>query len=440
MRDTLPLIETLRRQVASLLLYRAALQTEIGQAFLNLLDQLQRQMEQDGHELQCLEAYGRWFYALAEAQQSWQTYLLTQVLWADNPFTRRAQWMAETGMNPDLTAAAVHDLNILQSLYHCSSQQVSQWVQELAILPIPPVALTHQRSPNHPHSAAELRLHSHPIWTTLTQAESWGKVVDQIALYHQENGMGDFAIYHAFRWQQGQLRGIPHPDAVQLRQLTGYPDQQEQLLRNTEALLMGNPALHVLLYGSRGTGKSSLVKSLIHQYGDRGLRLVEVDKVALAHLPDIVEPLRLVPQKFIIFVDDLSFEEDDDAFKALKVVLEGGVTARPQNVVVYATSNRKHLIREFHGDRPRPSDADEIHAWDTVQEKLSFSDRFGLTLTFEPTDQPKYLDIVHHLAAQAHLDLPLAELDRQALRWATRHNGRSGRTARQFIDSLIAQL
>lgn len=440
MRDTLPLIETLRRQVASLLLYRAVLHTEIGQAFLHLLDQLQHQMKQDGHELQCLEAYGRWFYALAAAQQSWQTYLISQVLWADNPFTRRAQWMADMGMDPDLTAAAVHDLNVLQSLYHCSSRQVSQWVQELAILPIPPVALTHQRSPNHRYSSAALRLRAHPIWSILTQAESWGKVVDQVALYHQESGIGDFAMYHAFRWEQEQLQGIPYPDPVQLHQLTGYDDQQARLLNNTEALLTGKPALHVLLYGSRGTGKSSLVKSLIHQYGDRGLRLVEVDKVALAHLPDIVEPLRQVPQKFIIFVDDLSFEEDDDAFKALKVVLEGGVTARPQNVVVYATSNRKHLIREFHGDRPRPSDADEVHAWDTVQEKLSFSDRFGLTLTFEPADQPKYLDIVHHLALQAHLDLPIEELDRRALQWATRHNGRSGRTARQFIDSLIAHL
>ncbi|NEQ96907.1 MAG: ATP-binding protein [Cyanothece sp. SIO2G6] len=440
MRDTLPLIETLRRQVASLLLYQTVLHTEIGQAFLHLLDQLLSQMEQDGHELQCLEAYGRWFHALAEAQQSWQTYLITQVLWADNPFTRRAQWMAEIGMDPDLTAAAVHDLNILQSLYHCSSQQVSQWVQELAILPIPPVALTHQRSPSRTYSSADLRLRSHPIWTTLTQAESWGKVVDQVALYHQENGMGKFAIFHAFRWQQGQLQGISHPDPVQLHQLTGYDSQQEKLVKNTEALLIGKPALHVLLYGSRGTGKSSLVKSLIHQYGDRGLRLVEVDKAALAHLPDIVDPLRQVPQKFIIFVDDLSFEEDDDAFKSLKVVLEGGVTARPQNVVVYATSNRKHLIREFYGDRPRPSDADEVHAWDTMQEKLSFSDRFGLTLTFEPADQPKYLDIVHHLAAGANLDLSLEELERQALQWATRHNGRSGRTARQFIDSLIARL
>jgi predicted AAA+ superfamily ATPase len=147
-----------------------------------------------------------------------------------------------------------------------------------------------------------------------------------------------------------------------------------------------------------------------------------------------------VPQKFIIFVDDLSFEEDDDAFKALKVVLEGSLTARPKNVIVYATSNRRHLIREYFSDRPTPKDNEEVHAWDTMQEKLSFSDRFGLTLTFEAADQKTYLHIVQHLAAQAGININQEDLEFQALQWATRHNGRSGRTARQFIDFLKADL
>ena len=146
-----------------------------------------------------------------------------------------------------------------------------------------------------------------------------------------------------------------------------------------------------------------------------------------------------LPQKFIIFIDDLSFEEDDENFKALKVVLEGSVTARPTNVVVYATSNRRHLVREYFADRPRPQDAGEIQMWDTVQEKLSFVDRFGITLTFEPADQSKYLDIIHHLAQAAKLSLTPEDLEYRALQWATRHNGRSGRTARQFIDYLMGE-
>jgi predicted AAA+ superfamily ATPase len=185
--------------------------------------------------------------------------------------------------------------------------------------------------------------------------------------------------------------------------------------------------MHVLLYGSRGSGKSSLVKALLNEYSTRHLRLIEVAKSDLRDLPAIVEQLRGVPQKFIIFVDDLSFEEVDDTFKAFKVVLEGNLTARAQNVVVYATSNRRHLIREFFGDRPRPSNNDEVHAWDTMQEKLSFSDRFGLTLTFEPANQVTYLKIVHHLAEQAKITLSPEDLEYRALQWATRHNGRSGR-------------
>jgi predicted AAA+ superfamily ATPase len=176
------------------------------------------------------------------------------------------------------------------------------------------------------------------------------------------------------------------------------------------------------------------------EYRDRGLRLIEVSKSELHNLPQIIELLRPVPQKFILFVDDLSFEEDDDNFKSLKVILEGSITARAQNVVVYATSNRRHLVREFFSDRPRPLDSDEVQAWDTVQEKLSFGDRFGLTLTFEPANQDTYLTIVHHLAQQIGITLEKEDLDFRAKQWATRHNGRSGRTARQFIDYLQGEL
>jgi predicted AAA+ superfamily ATPase len=191
-----------------------------------------------------------------------------------------------------------------------------------------------------------------------------------------------------------------------------------------------------LLYGSRGSGKSSLVKGLLSVYGDRGLRLIEVDRQDLGDLPAIVDRLRHYAQKFVIFVDDLSFETDDADFKALKVVLEGNLTARPANVVVYATSNRRHLVREFFDERPRPQDAGEVHAWDTVQEKLSFSDRFGLTLTFPPADQDTYLTMVTHLAQRAGLAIPPETLAFQAKQWATRHNGRSGRSAQQFITFL----
>jgi hypothetical protein len=420
-------IPSIQRQAASLLLYQSVRDGAVGQAFLELL-QAVRQSDEDG--MSCLKAYGRWFQALAERNQSWQDYLLTQILRADNPFTRQAQRVELQALPPVLIAAAQHDLQALQSLYQCSGDQVSHWVQTASHLPVPPVVWEQTAvAPTQEWSVRE----------RLQKQERWADVLPDLAAYYGRFGTGLFAEYRALRWRSGKLEGISHPDPVQLTELVAYESQRETLLKNTEFLLAGYPALHVLLYGSRGSGKSSLVKALLPQYGDRGLRLIEVAKSDLKDLPAIVDLLREVPQKFILFVDDLSFEEDDDAFKALKVVLEGNLTARPQNVVVYATSNRRHLIREFFGDRSRPSD-DEVHAWDTVQEKLSFSDRFGLTLTFEPADQNTYLAMVRHLASQAKITLSSEDLEFQALQWATQHNGRSGRTARQFVDFLRADL
>ncbi len=470
-------VQQVQQQAASLLLYQAVLDDEIGQAFLHLLNTLSASLKQatqnstlgnvgfptsvagvkgveESDRLAPLRAYGQWFRALASQQQTWQTYLLTQVLRADNPFSQQAQRIPFERLPSALVAAAQHDLQALQQLYACNGSQISRWVQTAAALATPPLSWDQDGDHEGDHDWKQDTASKDtivkdtivktdcqpPIWTRLQTESHWESALGELATHYRQVGVGLFATYRAFSWQAGHLVGITHPDPIRLDHLTSYDSQKATLCQNTEALLTGYPALHVLLYGSRGTGKSSLVKALLNQYGDRGLRLVEVNKTDLSDLPQIVDRLRNVPQSFIVFVDDLSFEEDDDAFKSLKVVLEGNLTARPQNVVVYATSNRRHLIREFLGDRPRPSDADEIHAWDTLQEKLSFSDRFGITLTFEPADQATYLAIVHHLAAQANLTLSSDDLDYRALQWATRHNGRSGRSARQFVDFLQATI
>ena len=420
-------IQFLQRQAASLLLYQSVLQDEVGIAFLDLLQALRYT---DADALLCLQAYGSYFKSLAARNQNWEEYLITQIEKADNPFTRLAQQVEFENLPPSLVAAAEHDLQALQSLYECSSACLSEWVQTVAHLPVSPVIWYQQQD----GVGVEMQ-----FIASLQQLENWADAVEYLVAYYRQFGTGLFAEYRAVRWQAGFI-GIRYSDQVKLSELVSYESQKETLQKNTEFLLSGLLALHVLLYGSRGSGKSSLVKALLNEYGDRNLRLVEVAKSELKDLPKIVEQLRGLPQKFIIFVDDLSFEEDDDAFKALKVVLEGNLTARPQNVVVYATSNRRHLIREFFADRPAARDNDEIHAWDTMQEKLSFSDRFGLTLTFEPADQKTYLQIVRHLAAQAGINIKQEDLEYQALQWATRHNGRSGRTARQFVDFLKADV
>jgi predicted AAA+ superfamily ATPase len=421
-------VQFFQRQAASLLLYQSVLQGEVPIAFLDLLQSI-RYSDADGRN--CLQAYGNYFQALAASKQTWEEYLIRQILIADNPFTRLAQQRAFADLPTALVAAAQHDLQILQNLYDCNSAILSEWVQFVAHLPVSPV-VWYQESES-------IEIDIDFIFSFL-QLETWADAVENLVAYYQQYGTGLFAQYRAFRWQNGNLTGILYPAPVKVDTLLSYEWQKDTLLKNTKFLLLGQPALHLLLYGSRGSGKSSLVKSLLHENGHKILRLIEVTKPELKNLPQIIEQLRGIPQKFIIFVDDLSLEEDNDAFKVLKVVLEGSLTDKPQNVVIYATSNCRHLIREYFNDRPTPKDDEEVHAWDTMQEKLSFRDHFGLTLTFESADQKTYLKIVQRLAAQVDLNLNQEDLEYKALQWVSRHNGRSGRTAQQLIDFLKADL
>ncbi|OCR02289.1 AAA+ family ATPase [Oscillatoriales cyanobacterium USR001] len=422
-------IRFLQRQAASLLLYQTVLKSPICQAFIDLLQALHHSGD---NSFDCLQAYGNWFKIQAAKNQSWQESLIAQIITDDNPFSCQAQKVDFANLSSALVDAARHDLQILQTLYECSSDQLAKWVRMASQLSTVPTIWPAEKN--------DLVANELPLYNQFKKSENWSKDLESLAIHYRQFGCGLFAKYRAFQWRDGNLSSIAYPDPVKLNELVGYESQRDTLLKNTEFLLAGYPALHVLLYGSRGAGKSSLVKALLNEFSHRNLRLIEVAKSDLKDLPLILEQLHGIPQKFIIFVDDLSFEEDDDAFKSLKVILEGNVTARPRNVVVYATSNRRHLIREFFEDRPRPRDGDEVHAWDTVQEKLSFSDRFGLTLTFAPVDQNTYLKIVQHLATQAKINLSLEDLEHRAKEWATRQNGRSGRTARQFIDFLQAEL
>jgi uncharacterized protein len=424
-------LHQMQRAIAGLLLYQDIVDNEVGKALIKMLQAIANGDRSQGNALTCLTAYGSFFKTLADQNCSWEEYLIDRLLQAENPFSLQAQKTAiadSTGaagnrLSPALATAAQQDLESLYVLYTCG-QYIPQWIGQIGGKPV----CWLECSIAERHQSIVKALHT----------QNWGELVDELAEYYRQAGVGIFGKYRALRWQ-GQLWGIPHPDRVRIDNLIGYEQQKATLIKNTESLLAGKPALNILLYGGKGTGKSSLIKGLLNHYPDSQLRLVEVSKSATIDLPLILDRLTDLPQKFIIFIDDLSFEEDDENFKALKVVLEGSVTARPNNVVVYATSNRRHLVREYFADRPRPQDAGEIQMWDTVQEKLSFVDRFGITLTFEPADQPKYLEIVHHLAKEAKLSLSPDDLEYRALQWATRHNGRSGRTARQFIDYLIGE-
>ncbi len=253
----------------------------------------------------------------------------------------------------------------------------------------------------------------------------------------RDHGTGAPARYGALRWSSGELRGIAHPAVAEAESLIGVEDQLRRLFTNTEALLAGAPAHNVLLYGPRGSGKSSAVRSLLPRYRTRGLRLVELAGDDLERLPEVVERLRAHPQRFVLFVDDLSFEHGDRRYHPLKTLLEGSLTARPANVVLYATSNRRHLLRERLSERPAPGEDDDVHAWDTHNERLALADRFGLTLTFPSASQRHYLRIVEALAEREGLQV--ADLRERAVRFADWGNGYSGRTARQFIDAVLQE-
>lgn len=254
---------------------------------------------------------------------------------------------------------------------------------------------------------------------------------EALLTFYARYGYGDIAAHVVFRWDDdaNRIRGISHFERPQMKNLIGYQRQKEQLLQNTRAFVDGKPANHVLLVGARGTGKSSGVKALVSEYEESGLRLVQVTKEQLRKLPEIMTALRnYAGRKFILFLDDISFEDSDAEFKAVKSAIEGGVSSCPPNVCLYATSNRRHLVRETWRDRE-----DELYRDDTVNETISLSDRFGLIIHYHTPDQDEYLAIIDHMLSQRGIHLSPEELRIAGLRWEMTHSGRSGRTAQQFV-------
>lgn len=318
-----------------------------------------------------------------------------------------------------LRRAALLDLTLLRSRLKCDWQALAQAATGRELAPLRELA-----APGGLES-----------WALRVAGEEPEALLDALLARYRACGTGLLARHSAFRWRSGRLEGVERPARDRLEELVGLERQLERLTGNVERFLTGAPALHTLLYGPRGSGKSTAVRSLLARYCGEGLRLVEVGPEALAELPELGESLRDSPHRFLAFIDDLAFESGDSGYRPLKTLLEGSVVERPGNVLLIATSNRRHLVRESLSDRPMP-ESDDVHAWDTTNERLALSDRFGLLITFPPADQRQYLVMVRELARSRGIAAADGLLESEAIRFAEWGNGYSGRTARQFVDTL----
>ncbi len=267
------------------------------------------------------------------------------------------------------------------------------------------------------------------------------ELLDNFVRFYKTSGCGNMSLYRAFKFDEksSSIVGIEKPDPITFDDIIGYKSQTEELVSNTLAFIKGFPANNVLLVGSRGTGKSSSVKALVNKFFSDGLRLIEITKEQIVKLPEILSLLKNRGRRFIIFIDDLSFDEHEIQYKYMKSLIEGGSQNKPDNVLFYATSNRRHLVSEKWGDRQRGSDEAEIHTQDTLNEKLSLADRFGITISYPKPTPKEYINMVKVMAGKEGILLSDEALEREALKWEINQKGISGRTARQFINNLIWQ-
>lgn len=290
--------------------------------------------------------------------------------------------------------------------------------------------------PSKPVINQELFDISRFLQNSLTNCKDVNEFYDTLEKFFVTYGVGKFGLNKAFRYENNEICPIIHIGNGRLDQLIGYESQKQILTKNTEAFLSGKKANNVLLYGDSGTGKSSSIKALLNEYYKDGLRMIEIYKHQFKYLPSIIQELQSRNYKFILFMDDLSFEEFEIEYKYLKAVIEGGLEKKPDNILIYATSNRRHLVKQTWSDR---QDQDEVNINDAKQEKISLSSRFGVKILYTHPNRQNYLEIIDGLAKQYNLQIPQEELHQKALTWEIRYGGFSGRTAKQFINAMLGR-
>ena len=390
-------LSDLRLRLASLAIFRDLLQDPVLQALCQYL-----QAREHGAEDTAVSAYAEFVSRLYAKGGSLSRHMQSLCHNSENAYVRAMG----AGQTPpaEMEACLQAELSALQAVAQLTPARLCEGLQWQGFLP------------GFASGGVDLR-------------EEYQARIGDIGKY----GYGVYADNRMFYINdRGQIVPVQHPDPITLDSLVDYEPERKKLWDNTLALLAGKPAANALLTGDAGTGKSSTVKAIVNALYDQGLRVIEVRKDQLAAIPRVLDELASNPLKFILFIDDLSFRQDDDTFNGLKAVLEGSVSARSRNVVIYATSNRRHIIKERFSDR----EGDDVHRNDTMQELISLSERFGLHITFQKPDKKTYLHIVHRFAAEYGVEMADAELDMLAERFALERGGRSARLARQFMDSL----
>ena len=379
----------------SFVVFNNILEDDVMKAFLNMIDIKEKS------DIKKVEEYSNFTRKLFEKSENFSDYIWKLIIFNENIYVHK---LASKEIISNMLAQCVkHELQTLQDIATITSQDIRSEIEYNGFM-------------------AE--------WSINTEYD-FNKMYEERMEKLFTVGYGIYSNNIMFTYDNGKVAPVKYPDNIRLSSHIGYERERKRIIDNTYAFIKGKPAANVLLYGDAGTGKSSTVKAIVNEYANEGLRMIEVRKGDLLQIPKLIEELANNPLKFILFIDDLSFSKNNEEIGALKAILEGSVTAKTSNVVIYATSNRRHLVQESFSER----EGDDIHRNETIQEQISLSDRFGLSICFSKPNKKEYLDIIHGLLEEYKVK-KIENVDMLAEQHAMSRGGRSGRIARQFVEYL----
>jgi predicted AAA+ superfamily ATPase len=377
--------------------------------------------------------------AYAFDKNLWQNYLTYLLIMDENPFTLTCEKVGSK--NGSVNHFAKSDFKAFRELFYYDFSEIEKTLDIDCFS-----CITDYKAIDKPELMYNVNVSEKvkKLSTELAETKDEEEFFAVITGFYKSIGVGAFGLNKAFRireieGEKIEFTPINNMDTVVLDDLVGYEIQKKKLIDNTQAFVAGKKANNVLLFGDSGTGKSTSIKAIVNEFYKDGLRMIEIYKHQFKLLSQLIAQIKNRNYKFIIYMDDLSFEEDESDYKFLKAVIEGGVETKPDNILIYATSNRRHLIKETWKDRRDVEQDGDIHRSDTMEEKLSLANRFGVTIGYYKPSRQEYYEIVKELAARENINLPEEELYKDADRWELNHGGISGRTAQQFVNHLVGQ-